>query len=112
MSTLRVQKALLDEGFPDHIAYYTSLAYFMNCKLKLKKKDFTEEGRYTKRLHSKIRAELSFQGLNNEDIDFVIEILNCCYSWTVSQDMAELGGCVKKTFRKLLEENKNKEVKE
>lgn len=106
MSTLRVQQALLEEGFPEDIAHYTSIAYFMNCNLKPKKKDFIEEGRYTKRLHSKIRAELSFQGLNNEDIDFVIEILNCCYSWSVSQDMYRLGGHTKKTFKELLEQNK------
>lgn len=88
-----------DYGPKCGLAVCQVLAIAMSTKIK--KKDLSKKGRYSRRIEKKVKAAL--WETNEGVLDVAIECFHVVNDWSIGISMEGLGGCQVKTFRELVE---------
>lgn len=92
----------LKNEFSDDIALGVCVALGIHISTKITEKDITKPGRYGQKVTKKIRNAL--WEYSSDDVDLIIRIEAMVYEWDTRRSMDGFGGCVRKTFRELIEE--------
>jgi hypothetical protein len=94
----------LKKEFPENIALGVCVAVGIHLSTKPKKKDLEVEGGFEKRVEKKIRKTLWEN--TEKDLIYIVRLWKCVHFWMIQRSLGGNGVCEKKTFIKMLSEQK------